>query len=875
MPLRARVVNAFRSLLRRRELDRELDEELKSALAMLEAEKIRAGMSPREAHRRACIEFGGLEQVKQEVRDQRPGSGIGSVVQDVLYALRGFRRNPGFATVAVLILAVGIGASTALYSNIHSVLVRGLPFPEADRLVVGLTTRNGEMTGPVSRVDYFDYRASSHSFAALAALADFTVLQTTTDGGRAELVESVYSTWNLFRTLGVEPVAGRGFLLEEETPGNDAVAVITYGLAQRRFGGAAEAVGASLHLDGTQLTVIGVLPESFRFRYPADVWRPITTEGPYDASRGSHSHFVVGRLGSGVSLEQAQSDVESISAGLAAQFPESNAGKGFVLRSLQAHLVRDARLGLLLLMTTTLLVLLIACANVGGLLLARGEQRLAELSLRSSLGASRPRLIRQLLTESITLALIAGTLGVGLAYLAHDALVGVLPVRALGVDSPRMSTLALGFALGISMVTGLITGVVPALRTTEERPAGALRSGIRISSGLASSRLRGGLVVGQVALSVVLLVGSGLVIRSLARLSHAELGFDSNSLLTGQIKLQEADYPEDSRWHFFSSFLEEVEGLPGVESATLINRLPILSPWQDWSIWRADQAPPLPDDDFSAMARWVSSGYFQTMGMPVIAGRAIATTDVRGGPDVIVLSESTAKVLFGDADPLGRHVRIGWPDRSFEVVGVVADARVNRIRGDPDPVAYMAAAQLAPPRMHIAIRTVGDPMRMVGPIEALLRRKDPNVVLAFPASMSSILDEQLADFRIVVISLTMFSCLALALAGIGLYGVLAYNVSQRRNEMGIRLALGASNSNILIFVLRRGLTLALGGLILGACVALPATFLMRQLLYDTRPIDPTAYVAAVVFMSAVAAFSSFMPAWRATRVDVLQALRSD
>jgi putative ABC transport system permease protein len=874
MQIYTRLISTFRSLFRKAELDREVNEELASYLEMLTEEKIRAGMSREQARRAARIELGGIEQVKEKVRERRLGAAIDTLFQDVRYAFRSLRKNAGFALVAISILAIGIGANTALFSNIHTVLFRGLPYAEPDRLMVGLKTRNGEMSGPVSRVDYFDFRELNSSFDQLAALADFTVQHTTTDGRQPELVETGYATWNLFSALRVNPVAGRLFFPEEEVASAADVVLISYGFWQRRFGGAPAAVGSTLNLDGSPLTVVGVLPQGFRFLYDADAWRPVTTEGPFDGSRGSHSHFVIGRLKPGVTMAQAQGDVTGIADGLADEYPASNQGKGLLLTELQEFMVRDVRLSLLLLMATTVLVLLIACGNVAGLLLARGERRLSEMAMRSALGASRPRLIRQLVTESVILTVIAGALGVVIAFFLQDVLLRLLPVGELGVDRPVMNLLALTFTLAIAIGTGLLIGVVPALRNTATRPAQQLRSGTHASEGLRSSRLRGGLVVVQVALSVSLLIGSGLLIRSFAELSRVDLGFESESLLTGQLRIQGSDYPTvEERWQFFSSLIEEVEALPGVTSATLINKLPIISPWQDWSIWPAEAPPPTAQNDFSAMARWVPPGYFETMGMPLLAGRDISATDVLGSQYVIVVSESVARALFDDSDPIGRQVRIGWEDRSFEVIGLVKDARINRLRRAPDAAAYMSAAQLGPTRMQIAVRTSGHPMLLVGPIENLLLRKDPNVLFAFPASMASILDERLAGFRIVIMSLALFSVLALALAAIGLYGVLAYHVSQRKNEMGIRLAMGASNSDLLTMILKRGLALVGIGLVVGVAAAYPGTLLIRQMLYETQPVDVGAYVAAVGFLGMVAAVACLLPAWRATRVDVVEVLR--
>ncbi|UCC49043.1 MAG: ABC transporter permease, partial [Gemmatimonadota bacterium] len=821
-------------------------------------------------------ELGGIEQVKEKVREKRLGAGLDTLLQDIRYALRTLRKNAGFAVVAILILAIGIGATTALFSNIQTVLLRGIPFAEADRLVVGQKTIDGRSAGSVSRIDYFDYRELGQSFEELAALASFTQEYTVTGGGRPELVEASYVTWNLFPTLGVNPVSGRHFLPEEEAQDGVPVVLVSYGLWQRRFGGSPDTVGNTIIIEGFPFTVVGVMPRGFRFLFDADLWFLVDRYGPFDGARDDHSHLVVGRLVSGVTIEEAQSEVDAISNSLAQQYPDSNAGKALRLTELHRHMVRDVRLTLLLLMATTALVLLIACGNVAGLLLARGERRQSEMAMRSALGASTRRLVRQLLTESVILTVVAGLSGIVIAYLLQDVLLRLLSIDELGIGRPMIDGRVLIFTLVLSVVTGLLVGVIPALRGAAAQPAQQLGSGSRVSSSLRSSRLRSGLVVLQVAVSVVLLVGSGLLIRSFAHLAGVDLGFESDNLLTGRIKISAAQYPTpEERAGFFTTLLDEVETMPGVVSAALVSRLPIVSPSQDWAVWPAEQPDPSLQESFSVLVRWVSPDYFRTIGIPLQSGRDISRSDLPSGPYVAVLSESTARTVFGNADPIGRLVHIGWKDREFQVVGIVVDARLNTLRGAPDAAAYMSAAQLGATRLQIAVRTSREPTLLAGAIESLLRRKDPDVVFAGPASMESALDDQLADFGIVIVSLTLFASVALLLTAIGLYGLLAYHVSQRGNEFGIRLAMGASNTNLLSMVFKTGLVLVGIGLLLGLVCAYPGTLLVRQLLFETPPLDPATYVGAVGFLGLVATLACFLPAWRATQVNPVEVLRRE
>jgi putative ABC transport system permease protein len=474
------------------------------------------------------------------------------------------------------------------------------------------------------------------------------------------------------------------------------------------------------------------------------------------------------------------------------------------------------------------------------------------------------------------LTMLAGVAGIAVAYLFQGLLLRLLPMGNTGIDPPTIDGAALTFALAISALTGLVVGVVPALRGTRVDPSQQLGGGARSSTGLYGTRLRSGLVVFQVAVSIVLLIGSGLLIRSLVHLTTVDLGFDPDNLLTGTIRIQSADYETPGeRNQFFTSLLEEIEAQPGVVSATLINKLPILSAWQDWPVWPASQPRPSATDSFMAMARWVPPGYFETMKIPFLEGRDILDKDVPGSPQVVVLSEAVVRNLFFGQNPIGQMVKIGWSDEPYQVVGVVADARLNRLRNELDPALYMAAAQTGFTRLQVAVRTSGDPSLLLRPIQALLRDKDPNVVFANPAPMSSVINDALGDYRIVILSLGIFSTVALVLTAIGLYGVLAYHVSQRTNEIGIRLAMGASNTTLLGMILKRGLVLVGVGLLAGVMGASWASRLIQQLLYETPTFDPTTYAGAVSFLGLVALVACFLPAWRATRISPVDMLRRE
>ena len=875
MHMFSRIKSALRSLLRTSKLDADLDEELTSFLRMLTEEKIRGGMSPRQALREAKMELGGIEQVKEKVRERRIGFTLDTVFQDIRFGVRTMRRGYGFAVVAVLILAIGIGGPTALFSTIHAALLTGIPYPDSDRLVVGLRTVDGNLSGSVSAVDYYDYQEFNRSFEGLAAVADITLQSTSLGGDRPELIKEAYSTWNLLSVLQINPVAGRLFQPEDVAEGRAPLAIISHGFWQRRFGGAADAVGNTIDLDGSPLTVVGVLPRSFHFLHDADVWLLIDRNGPFDASRSSHSHRVIGRLRAGVSLAQAQQEADAIFVGLEEAYPETNAKKGISLSGLQDYLVQDFRLSLLLLLATTTLVLIIACANVAGLLLARGDRRRSELAMRSTLGASRGRLVRQLLTESMILAILAGILGTALAYLLQGALLRFIPLGDLAIDPPGINPVVLSFSTLVALVTGLLVGTLPAMSVSYLAPASRIGSGKRTSPGIRSRRFRGSLVVVQAAVSMVLLIGSGLLLRSIAQLSRVELGFDPVGLFTAQITIPSKEYNREARRQFFASLQDEIESLPGVEASGLSTKLPMVSTGRRGSTWPADEAKPPPQETFAPMVRWVSSGYFEAMGIELLRGRDISPDDVPGRTPEVVLSQETVRAIFGDRDALGRLVHVSGEESTYEVVGVVSDARLNLLRGEPDAAAYMSAAQSGQFRLQLAVRTSADPMGLAEPIEAIVRRADPTVLLTDPASMEAILDEHLSGFHVVIVSLTIFAGVALLLTAVGIYGVLAYQVNQRRREIGIRLALGATKAEVLGSTLKGGAGLVAWGLLVGMVAAYPGTRLIRSLLFQTAPLDPPTYLAAVGCLVLVGALACILPALRATRLDVVEVLKGE
>jgi len=868
----------FRSLFRSSKVEKELHEEIRFHLENQIEEHIAQGMSPQEARYEALRELGGVEQHKEECRDMRRLNFIEDLLQDLGYSIRKLRRETGFAMTVALTLSIGIGATTAVLSTINMALVRRIQAAEPDRLIIGLRTRNGTALGLVAGFDYLDYRQLSRWFDGLAAFTP-AGQQTVTGGSEPWVAEAFRVTSDLFRVLRVNPVAGRQFYSEEEARGGARVVLISWALWQNRFAGSSTTIGSTVNLDGLPHTIVGVMPRGFRFFYDADFWMLVDwTRSPYATNRNYHNYHVIGRLKSGVSIQQAQQDVDVISRGLEQQYPASNKGNGLRLVDLQEYMVRDVRTGLLLPSAVTMCLLLIACANVAGLLLARGQRRVSEMALRSALGASRPRLVRQLLTESATLTLPAGLLGVGFAYVFQGLLLRLLPMDRLGIHQPVIDSAVLLFALLVSMVTGLVVGIAPAIRGAAVALSPRLATGKQVVEGTGSSRLRSALVVTQVAISVVLLIGSGLLVRSLALLSRVNLGLDPGNVLTARIQIPGQDRSKREQVNrFFTSVLEEIESLPGVESASLVNKLPIVDPGEDWEIRRAGR-PHGSEDDYPAFARWVSARYFWTMRIPLIKGRDISKTDIVGTPRVMVISRSLARTLFGDRDPVGEMVEVHLIDSPYvryEVIGVVGDVRLNDFRREGDPAMYLAAAQRGGNEMRLAVRTTGDPSSLAELIRQRVRQRDRNVLLADMAIMDSVLDDALGPFRAVIRYLGLFSGIGLLLTAVGLYGALAYHVSQREHEVGVRLAIGATPASVLQLVLRRGLLLVGIGLLLGVAGARPGTTLIQQLLYNIEPLDLSTYVGAMLFIGVVATAACLLPAWRATRVNPIEVLRSE
>jgi putative ABC transport system permease protein len=807
------------------------------------------------------------------------GSRVTDLKLDVRYGIRTLSRTPGFTLVALITLGLGIGAATGMFSVLDAALRRTLPFPQADRLVLGRATFSGNVNPWASFPDYMDYRDQSESLASLATIGGGSGLVTITGTGEPEQARITSVTSNLFSTLGVVPHLGGSFTIEELPAAGGGEVVITHGFWQRWFGGSPDVLGRSLSVNGNPMTVVGVLPAGFRFLYDSDLWLPPWPGNSNPITRRYHNWLLVGRLAPGVSLEAAQSEIDVISAQLEEAYPDSNRRKALRLDNLHTAMVEGYRQSLLVLAGAIVLVLLIACGNVANLFLARGSTRTSELAVRAALGATRSHITRQLLVECTILALAAGSLGIVLAVWLQNLILGFVSMDLLGIEEVGLSLTMLGIALVLSLITVLLFGVLPSLAAARTDPAEQLKQGGRGSTSGSGIRFRSGLVALQVALSVVLLVGSGLLIRSFARLRGVDPGFRVENLLTATVSLPSDDYQEaNQRIQFFEGLRERIEALPGVETVGIVSRLPILQPSGNVAIWAPERPPETNNDAPWADRRIILPGYFATMGIPLLEGRVIQATDVAGSTPVIVLSRTTVDRVFPEWGAVGRQVAVdvgGDEPGLFEVVGVVEDHQLSSLAGAPRPAMFFPYAQQPAGTMRLAVATAADPKSLIRPIQERIWELDRNIVLSDAQTMEDALSNSLADTRSITTVLGMFAAVALGLAALGLYGVLAFFVTQRVHEIGIRVALGASAGNVLRLVISRGMMLVGAGLVLGAAGAIGATRLVEGMLFQTGPRDPVTFAGVTIFFLIVALGACLLPAWRALRVDPLEALRVD
>lgn len=803
-----------------------------------------------------------------------------ALLNDLRYAIRTLLKRPGFALAAVVTLALGIGGSTAIFTVVDAALLRGLPYksPESLYHLWESTPQKEFGQREFSYPDYQDYQQNQ----AMEAIAGYTGGGAIMSGrGEPERLFAPMASANFFSVLGVEPAIGRAFQPGEDKPGAQKVAMLTYGMWQRSFGGDPGVLGQAITLNDESHTIIGVLPASFQFALrPADLWRPYQPTPNQLSRRFMHGTNIIGRLKPGVSVPQAQAELSTIASRIEREHNESHAGTGLRLIPLQEQVVGQVKPILLVLLAAVGFVLLIACANVASLLLTRSLSRQKEVAIRSALGASRWRVVKQLLTESLLLSLVGGAAGLLIAYWGVEVLVAALPVAQINA-LPFLKTLQidasiLAFSFGLSLLTGIIFGLAPALQSSRLDLNAVLKEGGRNSGGGAGQRLRSALVMTEIALAVVLLVGAGLMMKSLLRLLEANVGFNPQNVLTMTVVLPTNKYNDAVRQvNFFAELKDQVQSLPGVNGAGTVNILPLQGGNTTRFIVMGDPVPP-PGQEVEANIRTVNESYFQTLGIPIVAGRLFDERDKAESPRVVIIGKSVADRMFAGRDPIGRHITYtafqGQPDL---IVGVVGDVKITGLDEAIRPVLYYPFRQNPGLGTNLVVRTGGDPNALAAALRNEIRNLEPEVAIFNVNAMERLIADSPAAFmrRFPALLISIFAGVALLLASVGIYGVVSYSVSQQTHHIGVRMALGARGSDILKMVLKQGLGLTLAGMSLGVVASLGLMRLLRSLLFEVQTTDAGTFAAVLWMLFVVALFACYIPARRATRIDPLVALR--
>jgi putative ABC transport system permease protein len=806
---------------------------------------------------------------------------MGTLIQDLRYGVRMLWKSPGFTIVAVLTLALGIGANTAIFSVVNGVLLRPLPFRDPSRLVL-IAEKSSFPIISTSYENYLDWRDQSHSFESMEATRGSSI--TLTGAGEPERLNVRMATAGLFSMLGINAQIGRTFLPEEDRAGGTPVALLSYGLWQRRFGGSADIIGKTVNLDLQPYTVVGILPSGFQILQPADLYLPFTPWAKtLPADRNWHPGIIpLARLKQGVSKEQARGEMVGITKRLEQQYPDYNTGTSADVIGLQDQIVQNSRPALLLLLGAVSFVLLIACANVANLLLARAASRGREVAIRTAMGAGRGRVIRQLLTESVLLSLAGGLPGVIVAWAA----VGLLP-KIAGDSIPQGAPIGLdpwvlAFTAVVSLFTGLLFGIVPALRTAKLDLRETLNEGSRGSTaGPGQHVLRGALVAMEIALAMLLLVGSGLLLRSFSRLQEVPPGFQPDHLLVADIPLSPTAYakPQD-RYQFFDRLVERAKSLPGVRSAAAASFLPVSGGGSIIHFNITGRPPKSPHEFVAAGYRTITPNYLETLGVPLLQGRFFTRGDNEKSPAVVIINATMAHTFFPNENPLGKRLQLGaLPEQevpTMEIVGVVGDVHFG-LGTDPQAEMYLPYRQadlLLPVfQLSVILRTAGDPALQTSALRSALAEIDPNQPLVKVRTMEENMATTVAQPRFRTWLIGILAMLALVLAAVGVYGVMSYTVTQRTSEIGVRVALGAQPKDVFRIIVGEGLRLALFGVGVGLVAALVLTRLLQSFLFGISAYDPVTFIAVSLLLTLVAAAASYFPARRATRVDPMIALR--
>jgi len=880
-------VSAFvakvRSLVAGRRADREFDQELEAHISLLSDRYVREGMTPDEARYAALRQFGNATSLKETRTEMRTFAPLRTLGQDLRYGARLLRRSPGWTLVAVLTLALGIGANTAIFGVVQAVLLTPLPYPASDRLVVPCTifTRLGTDTGTVAYADIMDWKAERGLFDTVAAYNLSTA--DITDGAEPERVEALRADEEYFGAIGTRPLLGRFFTPEDNVQNGPRVVVLSHQLWTRRFGTDPRVVGKAIELFGVPATIIGIARPDAIWPGNAELVRPLGTGGAPDANmlrRDNHVYRALARLRPGVTIEQAQAKLTLMGTAIAGR--EANrAGTNWKLHALDAYVVGTSlRQTLWVLLGAALLVLAIACVNVANLLLARGIAREREIAVRAALGASRWRIAGQFMAESALLSAAGGLAGVFLGFWGLEALVLVAPQNIPGIDQAHVDARVLVFSVGLCLVTTVLAGLAPAFRASRVAPMQSFHeAGRGASGGLRSGRLRSVLVVCELALAIVLLTGAGLLVRSVSRIVNVDPGVVLENVLTARITLPPARYATESQIvDGFDRVTEAIRRAPGVITASATSSLPLGGGglYLPRVFLRENQPEPPASADTQAAWSVVQPGYFATMGIPIVEGRAFTAQDAASSTQVIIISRAMAKEMFPDGRPLGRRIR-SWRDenRYREIVGVAGDLRYNGLAADISNNVYVPHTQRPWNALTVVVRTHTDPLTLLRSVRDAIWLVDKKLPLASVQTMQQVMDTEMARPRLTMLLLVLFGLAALALAAIGTYGIVAYSVTQRTREIGIRMALGALRTRVVAMVVWKALRLAVAGLVCGGVAALALTRVLASLLFEVNATDPGVFGAAALLLLGVVVAAACIPAFRASRVDPVTMLRCE
>jgi putative ABC transport system permease protein len=864
----------------------EFERELESHLAMLIEENLRRGMPPAEAERAARIRLGGLTQLKETNRELRGLPFIETFLQDARYAWRMLRKNPGFTAVAVLTLALGIGANTAIFSVVYAVLLKPLPYAHPEQLVTAFqaNTQEGVPEDGVSYPNFEEWRAQNHVFSELAGITAHQL--TLTGRGEPSVVDTSVVTPEHFALLDVKPLHGRVFFPAEGKQGAPPVVIISENLWRGTLGADPRILGSSIILDKRPFTVVGIMPAGFRSPFietKQEVWIPLVQDplfGSWMARRAGHWLPVFGRLKPGVSIAQAQAEMDAISDRLAREFPAENKGWTVRLVPLQKEIVGDVRTALLVLLGAVGLVLLIACANIANLLLTRATSRSKEIAVRTALGAGRARIIRQLLSETAVLGLLGGIIGIALAYAGVQVLGSLMPENLPRLNPIRVDNFVLAFALVLSAIASVAFGLVPAIFSANSNIQGSLRDGGgRSGESLNRRRARSFLAAAEISLAMVLLVAAGLLLRSFSKLTSVSPGFETHSIVKAEVSLPQFQYSTPAQWIVFSDkLLAQVQAQPGMQDTAVAVPLPIVNGKINLGFDIVGAPPASAAESRLADYASVSPEYLRVMGIPLLAGRFFNQQDILSAPRVSVISKTFAQRYFPNQDPIGKRLNFGFPpnpDVEREIVGIVGDVRDVSLGEAPGPMMYVPFAQAPFWGANLVVKSTLSTSAVAAAIRQEVQNIDRDLPVTDVAKLPDLIDASVSQQRFRTFLLGLFAAMALILAATGIFGVIAYSVACRTNEIGIRLALGASRSAILRMILRETLLLTLAGLLVGIPCALAASHFVGHLLFGVSANDPVTLAAVAFTLAAVAAFAGFLPARRAMRVDPVIALRHE